>query len=179
MKIFIIILALFFSSLQAGTSILDKEAEFTAALKVKKVEGKVKNFTVSPFTLKRGKNSEFSITPFSIVIPVKELKTGDPNRDSNMQEALGYPAEKEITLNIQRIQPSETGAYRIFFRMKIKGKEKELESSASVKEESGRIVVSGKFSVFLHDFNIDPPTLLFMTVQDEVFCRYRFSIQAE
>ncbi|HMZ59162.1 MAG TPA: YceI family protein, partial [Leptospiraceae bacterium] len=63
--------------------------------------------------------------------------------------------------------------------MKIKGKEKELESSASVKEESGRIVVSGKFSVFLHDFNIDPPTLLFMTVQDEVFCRYRFSIQAE
>ena len=179
MKILFIISALFFTSIHAETPILEKEAEFTAALKIKKVEGKIKNFTVSPFTVKKGKNSELSITPFSISIPVKELKTGDPNRDSNMYEALGYPAEKEISLNVQRIQPAENGTYRVFFRMKIKGKEKELESIATIKEESGKINVSGKFSVFLHDFNIEPPTLLFMTVQDEVFCRYRFAVQGE
>lgn len=179
MKYLFIIFTLVSASVYSDTTVLEKEAEFTASLSVKKVEGRVKNFTVSPFSVRKGKNSELSITPFSVVIPVKELKTGDSNRDSNMYEALGYPAEKEMIINVHRIQPSETGVYRVYFRMKINGKEKELESSASVKEDSGRIIVSGKFSVLLHDFSIDPPTLLFMSVHDEVFCRYRFTVRSE
>jgi polyisoprenoid-binding protein YceI len=156
----------------AESKIVEKEIRFTASHQFKKVNGKIDELKISTVQIKKSGES-YAVDPFTISLLLKDMKTGDSNRDNHMIEALGFPEQTEITLDILKVQMIE-GKYKIFFKVKINGVTKDLSIFAEVKESEGKIIVSGKFSVQLDQFNITPPSLLFIKVNNDVVCDFRF-----
>lgn len=172
MKTILFVLLLCPYLLFAESKIVEKEVRFTASHQFKKVNGKVDELKISPIQIKKS-GETYSVDPFTISILLKDMKTGDSNRDNHMMEALGFPDQTEITLDIQKVQVAD-GKYQIALKAKINGVTKELTSLAEVKELDGKITVSGKFPIKLDQFNITPPSLLFIKVNNEVTCDFKF-----
>jgi polyisoprenoid-binding protein YceI len=108
------------------------------------------------------------------------MKTGDSNRDTHMMEALGFPEENEIKLEILKSEPEqEKQKYKIDFAIKIKGITKELSTIAEVKETENGISVAGSFTIQLDMFRVEPPKLLFIKLNNDVQCNYKFILNVE
>lgn len=158
----------------AESKIIDKDVRFTASHQFKKINGKIDSIKVSPFQVKKSGES-FLVEPFSIQILLQDMKTGDSNRDNHMMEALGFPEVKDITLEILKVQYS-AGKYQISFNTKMNGIKKLLTSTADTQELDGKLKVSGKFLIKLDQFNVTPPSLLFIKISNEVICEYNFTL---
>ncbi len=161
----------------ADSLVVEKEILFTATHQFKKINGKVKDFQISPIQIQKS-NGSYKMNPFQINIPLKEMKTGDSNRDAHMMEALGFPDENEIQLNIQKSEV-ENQKYKIDFTIKIKGITKELSTIAEVKELENGISILGSFIIQLDKFQIEPPKLLFIKMENDVKCSYKFFLKIE
>jgi len=159
-----------------GSTVVQKEIWFTARHNFKDIRGVCEEIRTEALELQINKNSIQLKSPFSIIIPVISMKTGNASRDSHMLESLEYPKFKEIKGRINSISGSDSSIL-IKGSLEIRGKEKSFETKAALKNINGKKELTGSFMILLSDFAIDPPDLLFMKVKDEVRIDYRIVIE--
>ena len=104
-------------------------------------------------------------------LPLKSIKTGISLRDQHMRDALevekypktrfsgkiidGFPQKGET------VQTSVRGDYTIH------GVTKQIEITGTIKWQDGQLLIKGSFPVKITEYDIEPPTVMFMSVYDE------------
>lgn len=153
---------------------VESSIQFTVEHPLKTVVGESRNPSFSG--LDYSYEGQFKLKgPFTVTIPYRDMKTGNGNRDSHMMEVLGYPDHQSVVARITGAEPSADGL-RITGALSINGVSKPFQTLATLKEDQGSIVISGTTSVLLSDFQVEPPSLLGMSIEDRVVIRYRFKL---
>ncbi|TGM37701.1 YceI family protein [Leptospira biflexa] len=119
-------------------------------------------------------------SPFEIKIPLLKITSGDSDRDSHIQEILGYPESQSIQVKVESIHQSKTNdsSYSIKGKLVIHGKSKDFVTDVSVQVlESGFLQVDGTLVVRFSEFDLENPSLLFLKAKDEIQVKYRFELR--
>lgn len=104
----------------------------------------------------------------SISIPVKSFDSGNTNRDSNMMvycRAIKFPniifRPKEVI--------REDRLVTIDGMLEFAGKVQDLTTNVNIKAiNDSSFLAEGKFDIFLSEFDIDRPSLLFAKIDDKI-----------
>lgn len=169
----LLVLAFFPLSL-SGKQPSEASIQFTVEHPLKTVEGMCRNPVVSG--LDYTYDGQFQLKgPFKVTVPYKDMKTGNGNRDSHMMEVLGYPDHTAVVATITEAEPAAEGL-RIAGALSINGVNMLFRTLASLKQDQGSIVISGTARIRLSDFHVERPSLLGMSVEDQVIISYRFKL---
>ncbi|MCE9599325.1 MAG: YceI family protein [Spirochaetia bacterium] len=152
---------------------VSKEVQFTIAHPLKTVTGNCNTIEILDFVPKR-QGEIYSAGPFRVIIPLNGMTTGNRNRDSNMLEILGFPAVKEIVARVNPID-ARIGKNKMSGTLLINGHEKPFSSDFEL-SESKETTATGTIHIQLHDFGIEAPKLLLLTVQDDVIVSFKVSV---
>ncbi len=114
------------------------------------------------------------------LISIKSLSlTSDtPDRDKHMYEVLNITINPTINFEIKTVKKVDD-LYEINGFLTLNGIEKEITSRASIIEEKDFLNLKGDFSIKLSEFNMEPPSLLFLTVRDQIDIKYNLSYTKE
>jgi polyisoprenoid-binding protein YceI len=93
------------------------------------------------------------------------------DRDANMYELLNVEKYKTISFEITNIVKNETN-YAINGVLILNGVKKNITSKSEIISEKDLVSLNGGFSFNLTDFNLEPPTLLFLTVRNQIDISY-------
>lgn len=107
------------------------------------------------------------------------LKSDNEDRDKHMYEVLNIEVHPKIHLNIIDIKKDEKDGnlYNINASLTLNGVTKNIISNSKIAEENNIINFDGSFSIKLTQFNIEPPSLLFLTVRDQIDINYNLSYE--
>ncbi len=112
-------------------------------------------------------NGEFSINSMSLVSDNKD-------RDKHMYEVLKVSAAPIISFYITSIEKVED-KYKINGILKMNHIRKNISSMATISHAENIVKMDGDFSINLSDFGLDPPTMFFLSVRDQVDINYNFN----
>ncbi|TGK04138.1 YceI family protein [Leptospira langatensis] len=157
--------------------LVDPKVEFTVIHPFKTVIGKCTGVNASPTTLTANTNGVQIPKSVKIDIPVKEIRSGDENRDEHIMEALGYPTYSTISFVSTGISLTKDGDWSIAGNLTINGKTRPVKSVAKIHKDDHETSISGKFSVLMSDFEVEAPSLLFAKAKDEVSIEYKFILK--
>lgn len=96
------------------------------------------------------------------------------DRDKHMYKLLNIKTNPSITFEIKSIQELDTN-YQINGFLTLNGVKKEISTIVIIGEHKQLLNLRGKFSIKLTQFNMEPPTLLFLTVRDQIDINYKLS----
>ena len=143
------------------------------------VEGSIKAHTevfgepnINPMTNKINTNLSIndgieSITG-DITINAMSLVSDSSDRDANMYETLGAMDFSTINFKVLNISKSQDG-YTIGGVLNLHGVSKGVEAKGVISNiKNNMIDLNSKFTIKMTDYGIEPPTMLFLTVRDEV-----------
>jgi len=102
------------------------------------------------------------------------LKSEEEDRDENMYESMNSELHKSVSFYILRVEKLENN-YEIHGYIVLNGVKKEIKSMATIVKIEDSLRVSGTFSIKMSDFSIEPPTLLFLSVRDQVDITYNLN----
>ncbi|MCW7461239.1 YceI family protein [Leptospira limi] len=181
MKKLIITLIILWSGFQLHAfEVSKKKIEFLVEHTTKNVTGVCTEIQMGNPNLQIS-NGKYNLkSPFEIKIPILKISSGDSNRDSHMQEILGYPDTPLIQVKIESILPSKTNEqiYTIKGKLTIHGNTRDFSSDANVKVlEAGEFQVDGVVVVKFSEFDLENPSLLFMKAKDEIQVKYLFQFK--
>ena len=114
----------------------------------------------------------------SISFDALSLVSDNLDRDEHMYEALNVKNHTFISFQIKSVQKQGT-EYLLKGKLTLNGTQKDIESLVSVVQKEGTLELAGTFSIMMSDFNIEPPTLLFLTVRDQVDIEYTLNYKEE
>lgn len=152
------------------------DIQFTVIHPFKTVIGQCKGTVVSPVQFQRNADGLAAPKTLKIEVPIKEIRSGDENRDEHISEALGYPVHSQITFQLGSIATSKE-EWTISGNLTVNGITKPVKSQAKVRYEGQEIFISGKFQVLMSDFEVVAPSLLFTTAKNEVSIEYSFILK--
>ncbi|UAB84844.1 YceI family protein [Zunongwangia sp. SCSIO 43204] len=114
-----------------------------------------------------------NVSKISVEIPVKSLESGKGGMDKNAYKALNeddYPTVK--------FSSTEVSASKITGKLTINGKTKTVAIPVSTKKASQGVEISGKHTINMTDFGIEPPTALMGTIKtgEEVTINFNFQV---
>lgn len=104
------------------------------------------------------------------------LVSSKKDRDENMYELLDSDVHKIISFTIKNIVKNDTN-YDINGVISLNGVKKEITVKSDINEQNNQIVMVGNFSFNLTDFNLEPPTLLFLTVRNQIDINYNIELK--
>ena len=104
------------------------------------------------------------------------LISGKKDRDTNMYELLNVEKFKTISFDIKSITKNETD-YEIKGVLSLNGVTKNIKANISINQENDGILLTGGFSFNLTDFNLEPPTMLFLTVRNQIDISYNILLK--
>lgn len=164
-------------------------AIFSNANEVKLVDGKIQahtevfgDSTINPETtkinaiLKKDENLESLKGKFSI--EAISLISDNKDRDTHMYEVLKSETSPLITFEITSISKNEKG-YEVNGILQMNNVRKPLSSVATIAKKDENILLNGDFSIKLTDFGLEPPTMFFLTVRDQIDIKYHFNLKEE
>ncbi|PJZ69457.1 hypothetical protein CH373_15285 [Leptospira perolatii] len=122
------------------------------------------------------KDSYPKVSSIKIEIPFKYISSGDQNRDSTIIESLGYPTYKSVSFQSSKIVEAE-GGWDVTGNLTINGVTKQIQVFASGTKDAGKVVVKGTFNVMMSDYNVVPPSLLFVKTREKVVINFQFTLQ--
>ena len=93
------------------------------------------------------------------------------DRDKNMYELLNIEKYKTISFDITNIIKNETD-YTLNGVLTLNGLKKNISTKSNIQEQNNQILLDGKFSFNLTDFNLEPPTMFFLTVRNQIDITY-------
>jgi len=102
------------------------------------------------------------------------LKSEKEDRDEHMHESMNSELHKSVSFYISRVKKLEND-YEISGFVVLNGVKKEIKSVATITENTDTLKISGTFSIIMSDFSIEPPTLLFLSVRDQVDITYNLN----
>lgn len=125
-------------------------------------------------------------------------------RDEEMHEVLNVINYPVISFNIQEVVKSENSnennlkdssqnaaiidvykqevikeSYKIRGILNVNGVEKEVSSEATIIDNVYGLNMTGNFSFLLSDFNMEPPSLAFFTIRDQIDIKYNLTYQKD
>lgn len=93
------------------------------------------------------------------------------DRDENMYELLKADKIKTISFDITSITKTKDG-YLINGNLNLNGVSKSISVKSTISEDKNLATLKGAFSIKLTQFGLEPPTLLFLTVRDQIDITY-------
>jgi len=107
----------------------------------------------------------------NISINSLSLVSDSLSRDEHMYEVLNIGVNPTINFEIKSIQKADEN-YQINGLLTFNGIKKGILSMVSISEAKKLTNIVGAFSIKLTQFNIEPPSLLFLTVRDQIDIKY-------
>lgn len=98
------------------------------------------------------------------------------DRDENMYELLNIQKYKTISFDIKNVVKNGTN-YDINGILVLNGISKNITLKSNISEQNNQILFDGGFSFNLTDFNLEPPTLLFLTVRNQIDISYKIELK--
>ena len=161
-------------------------ALFVNAQELKLLDGQIQahtevfgDSTINPQTkdiiaiVQRGDNIESISGVFSI--NSSTLVSDNKDRDKHMYELLKSSITPTISFTITSIVKVED-RYKIIGDLTMNNVTKEISSLSTIKEANG-LTMNGDFSFLLTDFGLEPPTMFFLTVRDQIDIKYTFNFE--
>jgi polyisoprenoid-binding protein YceI len=109
-----------------------------------------------------------------IAMELLSLKSDNEKRDEHMYEALKAKVNKEARFHLQSVKKQDDG-YHLVGTLSLNNVTKPIDAKAQIVDADHRLSLKGDFRLKMTDFNIEPPTLLFLSVRDEVDVNYDLS----
>ncbi|WP_419766364.1 MAG: YceI family protein [Arcobacter sp.] len=100
------------------------------------------------------------------------LVSDNKDRDTHMYELLKSSITPTISFTITSIVKVED-KYKITGDLTINNVTKKISSLSTIGETDG-LAMNGDFSFLLTDFGLEPPTMFFLTVRDQIDIKYTF-----
>jgi len=122
---------------------------------------------------------------FDLVIPVKDLKSGEARLDKNMQEALKIKTAPAIEYKMTGYHAQPATDKGIAFEapgtLSIAGVIKEVTLTGIARATADSLVVDGQYTLKMTDYGIKPPTLLMGTIRvaDPVTIHFHLQFQPQ
>lgn len=98
------------------------------------------------------------------------------DRDSNMYELLNFQKYKNISFDISSIVKNENG-YDVNGDLTLNGITKNISTKGEIINNKDAILLKGGFSFNLTDFNLEPPTMFFLTVRNQIDISYNIQLK--
>ena len=131
--------------------------------------------TIDPTTSAITSALEMDGTPESITgtvaVGLRSLASDNAKRDEHMQEALASEQFPEARYTFGSVRKNAKG-YAIDGSLTLHGVTKPLTLQATFEDDGPKLLMHGTGSLLMSDFGIVPPTLLFLTVRDQVDIRF-------
>ncbi|AXX88500.1 YceI family protein [Malaciobacter marinus] len=109
-----------------------------------------------------------------ILLNTLSLHSNNQERDFSMYEVLNSSKFPRIFFKIISIKKLKK-SYELKGFLTLNGIEKQLTTSAQIKQENEKLVLDGNFFIKLTSFNIQPPSLLFLKVRDKIDISYHLN----
>lgn len=151
--------------------------EYTVLHSFKKVTGVCKTPIIEGLEIDF-KSGEYEILkPFSISCDFKNLKSGNNNRDSHMLEILNYPKENLIQIQILKTE-RKSQSYTFDAKIILNGISDTKEIQGNLKKSKKEdLIIEGNFPISLSKFKVERPSLLFISIQDEISIRFQVTLE--
>lgn len=104
------------------------------------------------------------------------LVSSKKDRDKNMYELLNIEKYKSISFDITNIVKNED-KYNINGVLTLNGVSKSITTKSDIVEDKDMIILNGDFSFNLTDFNLEPPTMFFLTVRNQIDITYNIELK--
>jgi len=135
--------------------------------------------TIDPKSTAITANLSMDDTPLSlkgiISLPLLTLKSDNEKRDDHMYEALKTETNKEVTFAFKELTKVDDG-YNLKGTLTLNKVSKEITTKATIDDKNNQLNLAGDFEIKMSDFGIEPPTLFFLTVRDEVKITYNLTL---
>jgi polyisoprenoid-binding protein YceI len=110
-----------------------------------------------------------------ISLELLNLKSDNDKRDEHMYEALHVKAAPITTFKLKEVS-KEADGYHLIGVLTLNKQTKEINTKADITDQSDLLKLKGGFSIKMSEFGIEPPTLLFLSVRDEVAIAYDLTL---
>ena len=100
------------------------------------------------------------------------------SRDEHMYELLQIEKFKTISFDIRSITKNETD-YEIKGALTLNGVTKNIKAKIIINQQNDQISLNGGFSFNLTDFNLEPPTMMFLTVRNQIDISYNIVLEVK
>jgi polyisoprenoid-binding protein YceI len=164
-------------------------AVFANAASLDLVEGKIQAHTeifgdreINPQTQKietiLKKDSSIESISGKFEIDAISLVSDNEDRDQHMYEVLNVAKSPKISFVISRITKVDD-KYKIDGLLTMNKINKKISSLASITQNAQDLTMNGDFSIKLTDFGLEPPSMFFITVRDQIDIKYSFDLKEE
>ncbi|RXJ65819.1 hypothetical protein CRV08_14235 [Halarcobacter ebronensis] len=109
-------------------------------------------------------------------IEALSLISDNKDRDQHMYKVLNVVDSPKISFKINSVSKVEEG-YKINGILNLNHVQRPISTDATINEVANLIKLSGNFSINLTDFNLEPPTMFFLTVRDQIDIKYSFNLK--
>ena len=93
-----------------------------------------------------------------------------------MYELLNFQKYKNISFDISSIVKNENGYY-INGDLTLNGITKNITTNGEIINNKDAILLKGGFSFNLTDFNLEPPTMFFLTVRNQIDISFNIELK--
>lgn len=104
-----------------------------------------------------------------VTVPVESFHSGIDLRDSHAMEAVDadeYPRAGFTSTGLTPVG-GKVGPYRVTGMIDFHGRTRDVEMEIRPRLADGTAVIEGGFPISLHDYGVDPPSLLMFKTHDE------------
>ena len=88
-----------------------------------------------------------------------------------MYEALKAKENKNSVFTLKEVK-KEADGYHLLGTLLLNKQTKAIDAKAEITEQESLLKLKGGFNIKMSEFGIEPPTLLFLSVRDEVAITY-------
>jgi len=103
------------------------------------------------------------------------LKSENEKRDEHMHETLHVKEHPSTNFKLKEVK-KEADGYHILGVLTLNNQIKAIDTKAEISEQNNLVKLKGGFSIKMTEFSIEPPTLLFLSVRDEVAITYDLAL---
>ena len=161
-----------------SAEVTKKNIEFYVEHTTKNVTGVCGEIRMEEPNIQSAGNQYNLKSPFLITIPLLKIFSGDSNRDSHIQEILGYPDSPNIFVKIESVNVLKEKTYTVKGKLTIHGNTKDFTTEAIVSPEDLQLLnIDGSLIVKFSEYELENPSLLFMKAKDEIRVKYHFQIK--
>ena len=104
------------------------------------------------------------------------LLSDKKGRDEHMYELLKVEKFKTISFDIKSITKNQNG-YDINGIVTLNGVSKNITTKAMIYRQNNQLLLNGEFSFNLTDFSLEPPTMMFLTVRNQIDIFYNITLE--
>ncbi|MBE0497086.1 MAG: YceI family protein [Campylobacterales bacterium] len=111
-----------------------------------------------------------------VFFQVLDFVSDKQSRDESMHEAMEHTKYDKVVFTLSELI-QEKEKYYAKGLLALHGVQKEINIPVTVEQKDEQLTLNATFSIKMSEYGITPPTLLFLTVRDEVDIRVALQLQ--